>query len=65
MPQISMAVLVGCIINGMVRLRWRYRGEEEQIDRVIQSVSSGHFVSIERMDVKTIPVEEERNFRTR
>ena len=41
------------------------QGEEEQIDRVIQSVNSGRYVFIERMDVKTIPVEEERSFRTR
>ena len=32
------------------------QGEEEQIDRVIQSIDSGRYVFIERMDVKTIPV---------
>lgn len=63
------ADLHGC--TGWVHNKWdgtvemEIQGEEEQIDRVIQSVNSGRYVFIERMDVKTIPVEEERSFRTR
>lgn len=41
------------------------QGEEEQIDRVIMSINAGRYVSVERMDVKTIPVEQENGFRTR
>jgi hypothetical protein len=41
------------------------QGEEEQIDRVIQSIDSGRYVMIERMEVKTIPAEQESGFRTR
>ena len=57
-----------------VGFRWRARngtvemeiqGEEEQIDRVIQSIDSGRYVMIERMEVKTIPAEQESGFRTR
>ena len=41
------------------------QGEEEQIDRVIMSINADRYVSVERMDVKTIPVEQENGFRTR
>ena len=62
------ADLYGCTgwvnneLDGTVMME--IQGEEEQIERVIQSIDAGRYVSIERMDVKTIPVEEERDFRT-
>jgi len=34
------------------------QGTEEQIDKVFVSVSQGSYVSIERMDARTIPVNE-------
>ena len=46
-------------------LEMEIQGEEEQIDRVIMSINAGNYVSVERMDVKTIPVEQENGFRTR
>lgn len=46
-------------------LEMEIQGEEEQIDRVIMSINTGRYVSVERMDVKTIPVEQENGFRTR
>ena len=46
-------------------LEMEIQGEEEQIDRVIMSINAGRYVSVERMDVKTIPVEQENGFRTR
>ena len=63
------ADLYGC--TGWVRNEWdgtvemEIQGNEEQIDRVIQSINAGRYVSIERMDVQTIPVEKESSFRTR
>ena len=46
-------------------LEMEIQGEEEQIDRVIMSINAGRYVSVERMDVKTIPVEQENGFRTK
>ena len=41
------------------------QGTQEQIDNVIIAVEKGTYVSIEHMDVKTIPlIESERGFRT-
>ena len=63
------AELYGC--TGWVHNKWNgtvemeIQGEEEQIDRVIQSIDSGRYVMIERMEVKTIPAEQESGFRTR
>ena len=63
------AELYGC--TGWVRNEWdgtvemEIQGKEEQIDRVIQSINAGRYVFIERMDVQTIPVEQESSFRTR
>ena len=63
------ADLYGC--TGWVHNVWdgtvemEIQGEEEQIDRVIMSINAGRYVSVERMDVKTIPVEQENGFRTR
>ena len=40
------------------------RGEEEQIDRVILTIKRGTFVRIENMEVKNLPVaEDKRGFR--
>ena len=40
------------------------QGTQEQIDKVIAAINSGRFISIDRMDVKSLPViEEERSFR--
>ena len=40
------------------------QGTEEQIDKVIISVERGTYISIDSMDVKTIPViENDRDFR--
>ena len=63
------ADLYGC--TGWVRNEWdgtvemEIQGNEEQIDWVIQSINAGRYVLIERMDVQTIPVEQESSFRTR
>lgn len=63
------ADLYGC--TGWVHNKWdgtvemEIQGEEEQIDRVIQSINAGRYVFIERMDVKTIPLEQENGFRTK
>ena len=37
--------------------------EETQIDKVIMSIKNGRYVEIARMEVKQIPVKEERDFR--
>ena len=63
------ADLYGC--TGWVRNEWdgtvvmEIQGEEENIDQVIRSIEAGRYVTIERMNVKTIPIEEERGFRAR
>ena len=63
------ADLYGC--TGWVRNEWdgtvemEIQGKEEQIDRVIQSINAGRYVLIERMDVQTIPVEQENSLRKR
>lgn len=42
------------------------QGTEEQIDKVIIMIEKGSYISIERMDAKTIPViDHEYDFRTR
>ena len=63
------ANLYGC--TGWVRNDWdgtvtmEIQGTEEQIDMVLQAINAGRFIEIDRMDVKTIPVDlEERIFRT-
>ena len=59
----------GC--TGWARNDWEgtvtmeIQGTEEQIDMVLQAINAGRFIEIDRMDVKTIPVDlEERGFRT-
>ena len=61
------ASLYGC--TGWVRNEWdgsvvmEIQGEESAIDRVILEIENGRYVWIENMDVKTVPVREERGFR--
>ena len=40
------------------------QGTEEDIDQVILAIERGRYVEIQNMDVKTIPVIDERGFRT-
>ena len=60
------ANLYGC--TGWCRNEWdgtvtmEIQGEEDRIDRVLLSLQQGRFIEIERMDVKTIPLKEEREF---
>ena len=60
------ANLYGC--TGWCRNEWdgtvtmEIQGEEDRIDRVLLSLQQGRFIEIERMDVKTIPLREEREF---
>ncbi len=63
------ARLYGC--TGWCRNDWdgsvtrEIQGEEESIDRVIQSVEAGRYVWIHRMDVATLETDpDEREFRT-
>ena len=62
------ASLYGC--TGWCRNEWdgsvtmEIQGEEQEIDQVILAIESGRYVHIENMDVRTIPVIEERGFRT-
>lgn len=40
------------------------QGTQEQIDQVVMALKNGRFISIDRMDVISLPVvEEERSFR--
>ncbi len=62
------ASLCGC--TGWCRNEWdgsvvmEIQGEESRIDQVILSIEHGHYIMIERMDVKTIDlVPGEREFR--
>ena len=56
------AKLYGC--TGWVRnepdgtVSMEIQGDEEQINRVIESIEQGRFVSIERMDVDVLPLKE-------
>ena len=61
------AQLYGC--SGFVRNEWdgsvlmEIQGEEEAIDRVILAVERGHFVRIEDMKVRLLPLDpEEKGF---
>ena len=62
------ASLYGC--TGWCRNEWdgsvtmEIQGDEQAIDRVILAIESGRYVHIENLDVRTIPVIEERGFRT-
>ena len=55
--------------TGWVKNEWdgsvsmEIQGEESAIDRVILEIENGRYVWIENMDVKTVPVREERGFR--
>ena len=41
------------------------QGTEEQIDMVLQAINNGRYIEIDRMESRTVPVdEEERGFRT-
>lgn len=48
--------------NGSVTME--IQGEEKDIDQVILAIERGTYITIQNMDVKTIPVIEERGFRT-
>ena len=56
--------------TGWARNEWdgsvvmEIQGEEKNIDNVIIAIESGRYVDIQKMDVKTVPVIEERGFRT-
>ena len=59
----------GC--TGWVRNEWdgsvtmEIQGTEEAIDQVILAIEAGRYVRIEKLEVKTVPVDpEERGFRT-
>ena len=60
------ANLYGC--TGWCRNEWdgtvtmEIQGEEDRIDRVLLALQQGRFIEIERMDVQTIPLKEERAF---
>ena len=62
------AHLLGC--TGWCRNEWdgsvvmEIQGEEAAIDQVILAIERGRYVEIRQMDVKTVPVIEERGFRT-
>ncbi len=62
------AGLYGC--TGWCRNEWdgsvtmEIQGEESSIDQVILAIEAGRYVRIENMTVKTIPVRDERGFRT-
>ena len=62
------AALYGC--TGWCRNEWdgsvsmEIQGEEEQIEQVIRAIQRGRYIEIESMDVQTIPVQDERGFRT-
>ena len=61
------AEMFGC--TGWCRNEWdgsvvmEIQGEGSAIDRVIMEIENGRYVWIENMDVKTVPVREERSFR--
>ena len=40
------------------------QGEEDQIVQVIEAIQRGRYIEIEGMDVRSVPLEEERSFRT-
>lgn len=60
------ANLYGC--TGWCRNEWdgtvtmEIQGEEDRIDRVLLALQQGRFIEIERMNVQTIPLKEERAF---
>ena len=62
------AGLYGC--TGWCRNEWdgsvtmELQGEEAQIEQVIEAIRRGRYIDIERMESQTIPVVEERIFRT-
>ena len=62
------AHLFGC--TGWCRNEWdgsvvmEIQGEEAAIDQVILAIERGRYVEIRQMDVKTVPLIEERGFRT-
>ncbi len=64
------ADVYGC--TGWVRNEWdgfvtmEIQGEEEQIDQVILAVNRGTYIRIEKIEMKTVPVEEgEYSFQTK
>lgn len=58
----------GC--TGFCRNEWdgsvvmEIQGSEEQIDRVLLAIEAGRYVVIENMEVHSLPVIQERGFRT-
>ena len=62
------AHLFGC--TGWCRNEWdgsvvmEIQGEEAAIDQLILAIERGRYVEIRQMDVKTVPVIDERGFRT-
>ncbi len=39
------------------------QGDESQIDKVIMSIKDGRYIEICNMDIKQIPLKEERDFK--
>lgn len=62
------AHLFGC--TGWCRNEWdgsvvmEIQGEEEAIDQVILAIERGRYVEIRQMEVRSLPVTDERGFRT-
>ena len=60
--------LFGC--TGWCRNEWdgsavmEIQGEEEAIDQVILAIERGRYVEIRQMEVRSLPVTDERGFRT-
>ena len=58
-------------LTGWVRNEWdgtvtmEVQGREALINKLLKGLNGGHFISIEWMDTKEIPLEEERGFRVR
>ncbi len=61
------ANLYGC--TGWVHNDWdgsvtmEIQGDESQIDKVIMSIKDGRYIEICNMDIKQIPLKEERDFK--
>lgn len=53
-----------CRNEGDGSVTMEIQGEEEHIASVILAIERGAYIRIERMEAQTIPVKEERGFRT-
>lgn len=47
------------------RLRWRPKGIPEALDKVVSVLRQDRYIFIEDMDVKNIPLEDDRGFHVR